>query len=125
MFRYRFLRSAAFALAAYGVLGLFIGGAMLLVGYTAFDQVTRLSAALEREREIEHARRALLEERAESGERVEALGGFEQVRSSRDGRRGSLAQARPPEGVMRRAMTVSVTRHASASASSKAPISRP
>src|SRR4029079_5445421 len=49
-----------------------------------------------RAREPAHADRAplaRLEERAEGGERVEALGGFEQVRSSRDGRRGSLAQA--------------------------------
>jgi hypothetical protein len=50
MFRYRFLRSAAVALGAYGVLGLFIASAMLVVGTTTFGQVTSLQATLESER---------------------------------------------------------------------------
>jgi hypothetical protein len=50
MLRYRFLRSAAIALASYGVLGLFIAAAMLIVGRTTFDQVSTLSTTLERER---------------------------------------------------------------------------
>src|SRR5260370_9869474 len=50
MFRYRFLRSAAVALGAYGVLGLFISAAMLVVGTTTFGQVQRLQATLENER---------------------------------------------------------------------------
>ena len=50
MFRYRFLRSAAVALAAYGVLGLFISMAMLVVGTTTFGQVASLQATLESER---------------------------------------------------------------------------
>src|SRR5258708_12648143 len=50
MFRYRFLRSAAVALGAYGLLGLFISAAMLVVGTTTFGQVQRLQATLENER---------------------------------------------------------------------------
>src|SRR5579859_1053899 len=50
MFRYRFLRSAAVALGAYGVLGLFIASAMLLVGTSTFGQVASLQATLESER---------------------------------------------------------------------------
>jgi hypothetical protein len=50
MFRYRFLRSAAVALGLYGVLGLLIAAAMLVVGYTTFGQVATLSVTLERER---------------------------------------------------------------------------
>jgi hypothetical protein len=50
MFRYRFLRSAAVALALYGVLGLCIAAAMLVVGRTTFEQVTSLQVALEAER---------------------------------------------------------------------------
>src|SRR5216683_931736 len=50
MFRYRFLRSAAVALGAYGVLGLFIGAAMLVVGTTTFGQVQALQLTLENER---------------------------------------------------------------------------
>jgi hypothetical protein len=50
MFRYRFLRSAAAALVLYGVLGLFISAAMLVVGRTTFEQVTSLQVTLESER---------------------------------------------------------------------------
>ena len=50
MFRYRFLRSAAVALGAYGLLGLFISAAMLVVGTTTFGQVQKLQATLENER---------------------------------------------------------------------------
>ena len=50
MFRYRFLRSAAIALGLYGLLGLFIAAAMLVVGISTFGQVTRLQRTLESER---------------------------------------------------------------------------
>ncbi len=50
MFRYRFLRSAALALAAYGVLGLVIAAAMLIVGVSTFTQVASLQRTLESER---------------------------------------------------------------------------
>jgi hypothetical protein len=50
MFRFRFLRSAAVALGLYGVLGLCIAAAMLVVGTTMFQQVASLQATLESER---------------------------------------------------------------------------
>jgi len=50
MFGYRFLRSAAVALTAYGVLGLVIAAAMLVVGVSSFGQVTSLQRTLESER---------------------------------------------------------------------------
>lgn len=50
MFRYRFLRSAAVALSLYGLLGLFIAGAMFVVGTTTFGQVASLQKTLESER---------------------------------------------------------------------------
>jgi hypothetical protein len=51
MVRYRFLRSVAVALGAYGVLGLIIAAAMLLVGISTFSQVSRLQNTLESERQ--------------------------------------------------------------------------
>ena len=50
MFRYRFLRSAAIALGLYGLLGLFIAAAMLVVGISTFGQVTSVQRTLESER---------------------------------------------------------------------------
>src|ERR1051325_3942793 len=50
MFRYRFLRSAAVALGAYGVIGLIIAAAMLVVGISTFNQVASLQRTLEAER---------------------------------------------------------------------------
>jgi hypothetical protein len=50
MVRYRFLMSAAVALCAYGVLGLIIAAAMLVVGISTFGQVTGLQKTLETER---------------------------------------------------------------------------
>jgi hypothetical protein len=50
MFRLGFLRTAAIALEIYGVLGLFITAALLVVGYSTFSQVSTLQAGLERER---------------------------------------------------------------------------
>jgi hypothetical protein len=50
MVGYRFLRSAAIALITYGVLGLVIAAAMLVVGFSTFDQVTSLQRTLENER---------------------------------------------------------------------------
>jgi hypothetical protein len=50
MVRYRFLRSAAIALGVYGVLGLTIAVAMLLVGVSTFERLTSLEKTLESER---------------------------------------------------------------------------
>jgi hypothetical protein len=50
MFGTRFLRSAALAFGVYGLLGLLIAVAMLVVGTTTFGQVATLSTTLERER---------------------------------------------------------------------------
>jgi hypothetical protein len=50
MVGHRFLRSAAVALCAYGVLGLFIAAAMLAVGIATFNQVAALQKTLESER---------------------------------------------------------------------------
>jgi hypothetical protein len=50
MFRYGFLRTAAIALEVYGVLGLFITLALLVVGYSTFSQVSTLQRGLETER---------------------------------------------------------------------------
>jgi hypothetical protein len=50
MVRYRFLRSAAIALSLYGVLGLCIATAMLVVGLSTFTQLTSLQTSLEAER---------------------------------------------------------------------------
>ena len=50
MLSYRFLSSAAIALGAYGVLGLIIASAMLVVGISTFGQVASLQHTLESER---------------------------------------------------------------------------
>lgn len=50
MFRYRSLRWAAVALVAYGILGLVIAAAMLVVGISTFSQVVALQRTLESER---------------------------------------------------------------------------
>lgn len=51
MVGYRFLSSAAVALGLYGLLGLLIAAAMLVVGTTTFAQVTSLQKTLETERQ--------------------------------------------------------------------------
>jgi hypothetical protein len=50
MVRHRFLRSAAVALCAYGILGMFIAAAMLAVGISTFSRVAGLQKTLEDER---------------------------------------------------------------------------
>ena len=50
MVRYQFLRSAAIAFVVYGLLGLFIAAAMLVVGISTFGQVLTLQTTLESER---------------------------------------------------------------------------
>ncbi len=50
MLGYRSLRAAAVALGLYGVLGLLIAVAMLIVGLSTFSRIALLSATLERER---------------------------------------------------------------------------
>src|SRR5579859_8096135 len=51
MVGYRFLSSAAVALGLYGLLGLLIAAAMLVVGFSTFAQVTSLQKTLEAERQ--------------------------------------------------------------------------
>jgi hypothetical protein len=51
MVRYRFLRMAAIALGAYGILGLIIAAAMLAVGISTFNRVSTLQNTLELERQ--------------------------------------------------------------------------
>ena len=50
MLRYRFLRTAAVALEFYGILGLAISAAMLVVGITTFGQIAQLQRTLESQR---------------------------------------------------------------------------
>jgi hypothetical protein len=50
MFRSRFLRSAAAALAVYGLVGLLTAAVMLFVGATALDRVVRLQRTFDGER---------------------------------------------------------------------------
>jgi hypothetical protein len=50
MIRYRFLRTAAIALELYGILGLAIAAAMLVVGITTFQQIASLQRTLDQER---------------------------------------------------------------------------
>ena len=50
MFQTRYMWSAALALGAYGVFGLVIAAAMLIVGYSTFNQVASLQQTLESER---------------------------------------------------------------------------
>jgi hypothetical protein len=88
MVRYRFLRSAAVALSAYGVLGLFIGAAMFVVGTTTFGQVQTLQATLENERV------ALVRSiRTVSGTLHDTAGATADFRRSIDSARGAADQA--------------------------------
>ncbi len=88
MFGYRFLRSVAVALGAYGVLGLFIGAAMLSVGMTTFGQVTTLQATLENERV------ALVKSiRTVSGTLHDTAGATAEFKRSIDSARGAADQA--------------------------------
>ena len=50
MFSYRFLRLAAVALWLYGLLGVVVVAAMLMVGFSAFEQVTSLQKTFETQR---------------------------------------------------------------------------
>ncbi len=88
MVRYRFLRSAAVALGAYGVLGLFISAAMLSVGTTMFGQVTSLQKNLESERV------ALVQSiRTVSGTLHDTAGATGDFKRSIDSARGAADQA--------------------------------
>ncbi len=88
MVRYRFLHSAAVALGAYGVLGLFIGAAMLVVGTTTFGQVQRLQTTLESERV------ALVQSiRTVSGTLHDTAGATADFKRSIDSARGAADQA--------------------------------
>jgi hypothetical protein len=88
MFRYRFLRSAAVALGVYGVLGLFIGVAMLVVGSTTFSQIALLQTTLETERV------ALVQSiRTVSSTLHDTAGATADFQRSIDGARGAANQA--------------------------------
>src|SRR6266851_5420741 len=88
MVRYRFLRSAAVALCAYGVLGLFISVAMLVVGSTTFGQIQTLQATLENERV------ALVKSlRTVSGTLQDTAGATADFKRSIDSARGAADQA--------------------------------
>jgi hypothetical protein len=50
MVRYGFLRWSALALGVYGVLGLIVAAAMLIVGISTFSRITGLQASLETQR---------------------------------------------------------------------------
>src|SRR6266849_2416704 len=88
MVRYRLLRSAAVALCAYGVLGLFISVAMMVVGSTTFGQVQTLQATLENERV------ALVKSiRTVSGTLHDTAGATAEFKRSIDSARGAADQA--------------------------------
>src|SRR5438874_11018816 len=88
MVRFQFLRSAAIALGAYGVLGLFIAAAMLVVGITTFGQVTSLQRTLESER------LALVQSiRTVSGTLRDTAGATSDFQRSIDNARGAADQA--------------------------------
>lgn len=88
MFRYRFLRSAAVALGLYGVLGLLIAAAMLVVGISTFGQVTSLQQTLESER------LALVRSiRTVSGTLRDTAGATSDFQMSIDNARGAADQA--------------------------------
>src|SRR4051794_28736165 len=88
MVRNRFLRMAALALGAYGILGLVIAAAMLVVGISTFTRVTSLQKTLDLERQ------SLVQSlRTVSGtlrDTSAATGNFQQ---SIDGARGAADQA--------------------------------
>jgi hypothetical protein len=88
MVGYRFLSSAAVALGLYGVLGLLIAAAMLVVGTTTFGQVTTLQKTLESERQ------ALVQSiRTVSGTLKDTAGATTDFQRSIDNARGSADQA--------------------------------
>jgi hypothetical protein len=88
MFRYRFLKSAAIALGLYGVLGLLIAAAMLVVGVSTFGQVTSLQRTLESERG------ALVQSiKTVSGTLRDTAGATSDFQKSIDNARGSADQA--------------------------------
>lgn len=88
MFGYRFLRSAALALGLYGVLGLLIAVAMLVVGTTTFAQVASLTATLESERTT-----LIQSIRTVSGTLHDTAGATSDFQRSIDGARGAADQA--------------------------------
>ena len=88
MFRYRFLKSAAIALGLYGVLGLLIAAAMLVVGVSTFGQVTSLQRTLESERG------ALVQSiKTVSGTLRDTAGATSDFQKSIDNARGAADQA--------------------------------
>lgn len=88
MVRYRFLRTAAIALGVYGVLGLVIAAAMLVVGVSTFGRVAGLQKTLELDRQslVQSIRTVSSTLRDTSS----ATGNFQQ---SIDGARGAADQA--------------------------------
>jgi hypothetical protein len=88
MVRYRFLRTAAVALCAYGILGLLIAMAMLLVGISTFGRVASLQMTLESERQ------SLVQSiRTVSGTLRDTSAATSNFQQSIDGARGAADQA--------------------------------
>src|SRR5215207_7693679 len=87
MFRYRFLRTAAVALGLYGVLGLLIATAMLIVGATTFGEIARFQSALETERValVQSLRTVSATVRDTAGATTEFQRSIESARRSADG----------------------------------------
>src|SRR5262249_49098957 len=88
MVRYGFLRWSALALGVYGVLGLIIGAAMLIVGISTFSRITGLQAGLETQRA------SLVQSiRTVSGTLKDTSGATTNFQQSIDGARGAADKA--------------------------------
>jgi hypothetical protein len=88
MVGYRFLKSAAVALCAYGILGFFIAAAMLVVGISTFTQIASLQKTLESERAS-----LVASIRTVSGTLHDTAGATTNFQQSIDGARGAADQA--------------------------------
>jgi hypothetical protein len=88
MFGYRFLRLAAVALWLYGVLGVVVAGAMLIVGFSVFEQVTSFQKTFETQRSA-----VVQSVRGMSGTLRDTAAATSEFQRSIDGARGSADQA--------------------------------
>jgi hypothetical protein len=88
MFGYRFLRLAAVALWVYGLLGVVVAGAMLMVGFAVFDQVTSLQKTFETQRTA-----VVQSVRSMSGTLRDTAAATSDFQHSIEGARGSADQA--------------------------------
>jgi len=88
MVRYRFLRWAALALGIYGILGLLIAAAMLIVGVSTFSRISGLQKGLETQRV------SLVQSiRTVSGTLKDTSGATTNFQQSIDGARGAADKA--------------------------------